>query len=415
MHFGPRLSSRYILLIGSLLLIAPAGAFSQDASSCGYPDWFAVQKAQNQGTILSPLCKGELDAGEDHRVLAETELNAVIKSAPQSAEAYQAHSVLSHFYLRIGHFHEAEVHIHAMLASRLTAPDLANIRSLFELLASNPDMTVASKHAATIPTQVIAGNIFAPVTVNGSPRTYMLDTGMDISAMSEKEAAYLGLRVQSSTTRMNDINGVAGAELRVVVVDDLVVGATQIRHVPFIVLADDNGAFVGVPLDHQGILGIQPLSALGSLSFQANETLTISHNTAHTVTTAPLLFVGTSSLTQIVYRGRALPVTLDMGATQTTFNPPFAKLFPEVVRTGTNQNHDLRGLSKSTVQPSVSIPHLKFQFGRKVELDPATILLNQTTGSSAWAAANLGYDVMHQAKPFTLDFHRMRIGFPAQK
>jgi predicted aspartyl protease len=382
---------------------------------CGYPDWFAVQQAQNQGKILSPLCKGELDAGEDHRVLAEAELNAVIKSAPQSTEAYQAHSALSHFYLRIGRFHEAEAQVKAMLASRPTAPDLANIRSLFMLLASHPDMTVVSEHAASIPSQTIAGNIFAPVTVNGSPRFYMLDTGMDLSFMSEKEAARLGLKAESSTTRMNDISGIAGAELRVVVVDDLVVGATHIRYVPFLVIADDNGAFVGLPPDQQGVLGIQPLSALGSLSFQANETLTISHNTARTVTTAPLLFVGTSTLTQIVYQGRTLPVTLDMGATQTTFNPPFAKLFPEVVRTGTNQNHDLRGLSKSTVQPSVSLPHLKFQFGRKVELDPATILLNQTTDSSAWAAANLGYDVMHQAKPFTLDFRRMKIGFTAPK
>ncbi len=409
MHFG--LSWSHVLFVGALLIIAPRGAFSQDAPLCGYPDWFAVQQAQNQGKILSPLCKGELDAGEDHRALAETELNAVIKSAPQSAEAYQAHSTLSHFYQRIGRFHDAEAQVNAMLASRPTAPDLANIRSLFKLLASHPDMTVASERAATIPTQVVAGNIFAPVTVNGSRRTYMLDTGMDVSFMSEQEAASLGLKAQSSTTRMNDISGAAGAELRVVVVNDLVVGATHIRYVPFLVFPDDNGAFAGLPPDHQGVLGIQPLSALGSLSFHANETLTISHNTGRTVTTAPLLFVGTSSLTQIVYEGRALTVTLDMGATQTTFNPPFAKLFPEVVRTGTNQNHDLRGLSKRTVQASVSVSHLKFRFGRKVELDPAIILLDETTGSSAWAAANLGYDVMQQARPFTLDFRGMKIEF----
>lgn len=413
MHFALRLSWSRILFVGALL-IAPRVAFSQDASLCGYPDWFAVQQAQNQGKKLSPLCKGELDAGEDHRVLAETELNSVIKSAPQSAEAYQAHSTLSHYYQRIGRFHDAEAQVNAMLASRPAAPDLANIHSLFNLLASHPDMTVASEHTATIPTQTIAGNIFAPVTVNGSRRTYMLDTGMDVSAMSEQEAAHLGLKVRSSTTRMNDINGAAGEELRVVVVNDLVVGATHIRHVPFLVFPNDNGAFTGLPPDHQGVLGIQPLSALGSLSFHANETLTILHNTGRTVTSAPLIYMGTSSLTQIVYGERALTVTLDMGATQTTFNPPFGKLFPEVVKTGTNQNHDLSGLSKSTVQPSVSVPHLKFQFGRMIELDPATILLNQTTGSSAWAAANLGYDVMQQARPFTLDFRKMKIEFTSQ-
>jgi hypothetical protein len=53
------------------------------------------------------------------------------------------------------------------------------------------------------------------------------------------------------------------------------------------------------------------------------------------------------------------------------------------------------------------------QFGREVDLTPAVILLDQTTGASAWAAANLGYDLMQQARPFTLNFRRMKIESPS--
>jgi hypothetical protein len=409
-----QLNKACIAVVSILLSIAPSQIFSQDASSCGYSDWFAAQAAEIQGKELTALCQGELDAGEDHRSLAESELNAVIKTNPRSPDAYEAHSALAHFYLRIGRFHDAELQIQEMSSAKPTAPDLVNVRSLFALLGTHSDMTVSVGHSTTVRTHTIDGNVFSPVTVNGSVRSYMLDTGLDLSLMSEAEAAHLGLKPESSTTKMSDISGMAGAELRLVVVDDLLVGATHIRHVPFMVVADTNGAFVGIPPDQHGILGIQPLVALEKLSFQADGMLTISGNTNPIVATLPLMFAGTSPLTQIKYYGQTLPVTFDTGATQTTFNPPFAKLFPELVESGKKQNHDLNGLSGKTVQPSVSVPQLSVWFGRDVEIAHATILLDKTTGSSAWAAANLGYDLMQQARPFTVDFQAMKVEFTAR-
>jgi len=405
-------------VIGLALLLVTSPAFSQDASACGSADWFAVRLAQAHGKVLSALCKGEMDAAEDHRQRAETELNEVIKAAPHSDDAYAARSALLHFYLRIGRFHDAGAQIEAMREAKPKAPDLANVRSLFALLAAHPDMTVNGDQGESVRSQIIGGNVFAPITVNGAARSYMLDTGLDLSLMSELEAKRLGLKPESSTTRMSDISGLVGAEVRVVVVDELTVGAIHLQHVPFLVVADTNGAFVGIPPDQHGVLGIQPLAALGRLSFEANGMLGIRrgmNGKDETVaTTEPLLFVGTTPITRIVYQGRTLPVTFDTGATQTTLNPPFAKAFPEVVRSGQSQNHDMNGLSGTTVQKSVSVARLSLEFGRKVELAPATILLDQTTSTSAWAGANLGFDLMQQARPFAVDFRQMKIEFPAR-
>ena len=405
---------RAVLLSPCLLVIASGSLSAQNASTCSSSDWFAVQQIERGGRSLSPLCKGELDAAEDHRTAAEAELNALIAKSPQSADAYAAHSTLAHFYLRLGHFHSAESQMLAMLALKPTASDLQNTQSLFELLGRYPDLTISSSHPATIRSHTNDGNIFAPVTVNGSDGTYMLDTGINLSIMSESEAARLGLKPQSSITRLSDISGTKSAELQVVDVDDLIVGGTHLRHVPFLVMADTNGAFTGLPPGHRGILGIQPLLALGTLTFRPDDTLEIDGNAEPGATTAPLLFDGAMPLTQIKYRGKPLTVTFDCGATQTTLNPPFATLYSQLIRSGTQQNHDMNGLAGTTARSSVSLPHLPLTFGRKVDLAPAIILIDQTTGTSSWAAANFGYDLMQQARPFTIDFHHMLITFPTE-
>jgi predicted aspartyl protease len=403
---------RHILVGCSVLfLIAPARTFAQEPPSCASPDWFVNQRSDANGERLSPLCKGELYAAEDNRSAAERELKALIQTAPASATAYQATSTLSHFYLRVGRFRDAEAQILSMLAQKPTAPDLQNIQPLFALLAQYPDLTVTTRHPATINTEIIDGNVFAPVRINDSRGVYMLDTGLNLSIMTESEAARFGLTPHSSTTRLSDISGSTGAALKVVEADDLIVAHTHLRHVPFLVVSDTNGAFVGLAPDHRGILGIQPLLALGTLGFYADGRLQIGGEAARTGATEPLLFDGAMPITQIAYQGKELTVTLDVGATQTTLNPLFAKNYPELISRGNKEIHDLNGLSGTTALHSVSLPYLDFTFGREVHLAPATILLDQTTGSSSWTVSNLGYDVMQQARPFVIDFRHMKITF----
>jgi len=395
-----------ILLMGSPPLAA------QDVSTCVSPDWFAVQKTQPAGARLSPLCVGELHAAEDHREAAESELRAVIAGDPQSTDAYEARSTLEHLYFRIGRFRDANAQIDAMLRTHPTAPDLLNLRSLLTLLASYPNFSLAKSSPASVRTEMFGGNVFAPVTVEGAARSYMLDTGMSISMMTRSEAKSLGLTPRASTTSMNDISGLASHGLQIVEVDRLVVGATELRHIPFMVVEDTHGAFVGIPDGRHGILGIQPLAALGILAFHKDGTLSLGQKAGHDSKSVPLLFAGEMPLSQIAYHDQLLTVTFDMGATQTTLNPFFGKLHPELLKEGQTEDHTMNGVSGSTTQRSVSLRHIELVFGRKVDLAPATILLNQTTGTSDYSAANLGYDLMQQARPFTIDFRRMLITFP---
>lgn len=414
MRSSGRNTYRHCLAACFLLLVATRAGLGQHTSSCGDPDWFTVQQQFDNGEKLSPLCKAELDGAANHVRIAERELKAIIKQAPRSGDAYDAHSTLTHLYLRVGRFRDAEAEVLALLALKPDASDLKNTQSLFALLGRYPDLTVSGSHPAIVRSRIIDGNIFAPVTVNDSKGMYMLDTGINLSIMSKSEAARLGLKPQSSITKLTDIGGTIGAELQVTEVDDLLVGATHLRHVPFLVMDDTNGAFAGLSSGYCGILGIQPLLAMGSIRFQS-ETLEIGGKSGSGSKTVPLLFDRAMPLTQIIYQAKPLTVTFDVGATQTTLNSSFAKLYPELLKTGARERHDMNGLSGTTARNSISVPDLAFTFGRRVDLAPATILTDQTTGTSIWAAANLGYDLMQQARPFTIDFQSMRILFDKER
>jgi hypothetical protein len=184
--------TRVLLLSSCLVLLGAESLVAQSTSSCGSSDWFVVQESQREGSSLSPLCRRELDAAEDCREAAETELKAVITSSPQSASAYAAHSTLTRFYLRLGRFGDANAQILCDVCRPTCCTGSSNVRSLFVLLAHSPDLAIISHRPAIVHTHVIDGNLFAPVTMEGSTRAYMLDTGLNLAMMSESEAKSLG-------------------------------------------------------------------------------------------------------------------------------------------------------------------------------------------------------------------------------
>jgi hypothetical protein len=191
------------LVICILAHAANTAPRSADETSCVNPDSFAVRQASLEGKQLTALCKGELDAAEGNVRAAENELGVVIHKAPGSEDAYQARSTLSHVYFRLGRFHEAEAQVGAMAAMKPGAADLRNVRPLYELLVHSPDLTIAYSQPSTIESKMIEGNVFVPVVVNGTAAVCMVDSGMNLSMMSESDVARLHLTSQSIETRMS--------------------------------------------------------------------------------------------------------------------------------------------------------------------------------------------------------------------
>ncbi|MGI4852102.1 MAG: retroviral-like aspartic protease family protein [Janthinobacterium lividum] len=383
-------------------------AFSLHAQAetlCDAHDWFAPTPPRaDSGTAL--LCKGVLDSSLEHRKQAAAELQKVIGSAPQSPQAFRAHEVLTSMYFRAGQYREALKELDECIRLRPNDKDLLNERPLIVALSAEPDQRGKAKYARLARTSINDGNPHFPVKVNGKTSIWFMDTGANISLMSDAEAIALGLQVVPVETKMDDISGSKTA-IKVALVPDLLIGRTHLKHVGFVVLPHTQPPFDDIPTDQQALLGIQVLRALGSIRVDRIGQVDVGGR-ATTGEASRLAFDDNTPVVEMATGGRSFAWTFDTGAVRTTLNQPFAAAFPEMIAEGKQKDYKLTGVGGSTQQRSVELSRVQFTLGGKeVALAPATVLLNQTTGTSTWAAGNLGFDLIRQAVPFTIDFQAM--------
>jgi predicted aspartyl protease len=379
------------------------------SDSCQPSDWFALQQKVEAGGA-SVLCRGAVDASLERRTQAEQELKLAIRQKPRSADSFAARDTLVNMYYREGRYRKALAQLDQELIERPDTEDAKAARSMFAVLAQSPDLKVVSSKSSIVPGESIDGNVFVPLTANGVAGSYTFDTGANLSAMCESEVRRLGLHIQETTSKVADISGTPSA-VRITTVPDLWIGKTHLKNVAFLVYPDANEPFVELPEKHKGVLGIPVLIALSVFCIDKDsriEILPASATTRNSVT-IPMAFDGSNPVTQMRLAGKTLSFTLDLGATNTVLYPPFAAAFPELLPAGSKKEHKLTGVSGSTEQESISIPSIRFSFGRDVELAPATVLTKSTTDTSQWAAGNLGFDIVTQVLPLTIDFRTMQV------
>jgi predicted aspartyl protease len=395
-----------------ILLLAGAGLPALGASEPCLGDthnWFQLSEDVARGEP-SQLCKGVLDASLERRAAAERELKAVVRRMPRTESSYTARDSLANMNFRDGRYRDAHRQIEQMIAEKPAAEDAKAAQSLFAAAARFPDLTVESSEPSTVQGEMIEGNLFVPVTANGVSGNYMVDTGAGISVMSESEAQRLRLKVVKTTATVSDMTASVG--VRVAEAPDLWIGKTHLRHVVFAVYPDANDPLIELPEGHRGVLGIQVLIALGSFRVSKENRFDIQAGAAPApAKVMPMAFDGDIPVAQMTVDGKDLTFTLDTGAVHTYLGPVFAAQFPELMRAGHKEDHTQTGLSRSAVQESVVLPSVRFSFGKKVELDSATVLLKTTTSTSSWAAGNLGFDLISQVLPIMIDFRAMQLIF----
>jgi hypothetical protein len=394
------------ILAAFVFLSSVIPMFAADADLCAEHNWFSANRDVTEGTS-SLLCLGVMDASFDRREVALRRLHRVIRLNPHGAEAYRAHEALFSLYFRAGQYRKALVETNAMLAIKPEAKESSDLRPLLLTLSQHPDLSIARKRSVLPYIHTNDGGLTFPVLANGIEAVYYVDTGANISVMSDAEAQSLGLTIQSVTSTVADISGKA-IPLRVAEVEDLVIGKTHLKHVSFLVLSAGQAPFNELPVNQQALLGIQVLWALQTIHVGKSGQIEIAGSSPGNATGSRIVFYQSQPVVQMGFQGKLLSYTLDTGAVHTTLNPPFADAFPQIISEGEKKEHTLTGMGGSTTQSSVELRVLPFSLGGvAVTLSPATMLLKSTTATSAWAAGNLGYDLIQQTAPFTLDFRKM--------
>jgi len=337
----------------------------------------------------------------------ERKLAPVIKSRPQSDEALQAHRLLSYAYLRQGKYREALAQADAVLALKPGDSDVLGDRPLLAVLSEFPELEVAHGRSTTL--QLKDGGL--PIAINGVRATYWFDTGANVSALSESEAKRYGLRVLAAPVKIGDVTGTE-FESRVAVADEVSIGDIRLKHVAFLVLSSQQPPFDQSAPGEGGLIGLPVLLALQRFTWGADRKFEVGPKSLNkAVPHADLCFDGQHPVAQLQYEHRTLAFTLDTGATNTDLYPPFAKMFPELIRAAAKtDSYKMEGAGGAKTLNAAVLPSLRLSIGGfPVVLKPAGVLLEPTVENSKFFHGNLGIDLLQQAHKTTFDFRAMTL------
>jgi hypothetical protein len=249
------------------------------------------------------------------------------------------------------------------------------------------------------------GSKSANVTVNGVTLPWFMDTGAEISVVTESTAAKLGVRVlpgssDVGTSTSNRVTGKLG------VIDKATIGGGAVENLPVLILPDAM-LKLGKDFTIPGIFGLPAFAALGRIAWlDGGKRLALG-------TAAPL----PKGKTVRVYwheDGLGIPITTPLGTAGTQFDSGadatalrksgLALLSADQIASATERNATIGGAGGYVTTKIRVLPRLDYT----VDDVPLTALkLNIEDNDSS--AARIGNDMIVQLKLLTIDFATMTL------
>lgn len=243
------------------------------------------------------------------------------------------------------------------------------------------------------------------VTANGSTSSWIVDTGAEITVLTESLAQRMGVRPVAGAIRVgtmtSDVTG------RVGLIDRLQIGAADVENVPVLILPD---AQLNVGGFHQieGILGLQVLVAFRRIAWvEGARVLALGELAPKARTTAPRIYWHEEGVGVPVRTGRGLMgAFLDTGNNATKWRPAGLPLIaPNLLAGATERSVRVGGAGGVVDLKQRTLRKLEFSLGPlPVALDGVALASTEKTG-----AAQLGMDAVSQFGVFVLDFEQMRV------
>src|SRR5262249_41020025 len=194
-----------------------------------------------------------------------------------------------------------------------------------------------------------AAGVVLPVSVNGKAVNWLLDTGFNMSALSESEARMLGLPVHAGTAQTEDFAG-GTAPARTAVAPRVTIGGTELRNVPMLVFPDSQPPWNEFPAGRRGTVGLPMALALQTVEWTTSGTchVGVTSNRRDANSGRNLAFDRSTPLTRVRFEGRSLDFVLDtgnQGGTQlwARFAREFSALVSEQGRQGARRVSQIGG------------------------------------------------------------------------
>ena len=398
------------VLVALLFGVALAGAAEPNWKRfVDQGDWFGLRDAAASHPAPD-LYAGAVAAAFHNEADAVRILHEVLARGPKSADADTAQELLVDLYYRSGRYRSALEELKPLFARHPKRRDLLQARPLFEALSVEGDMQVIARAPARITSEDIDGNLFVPVTANGATAEWLLDTGANISIVSESEAKRIGLTVRNGEAKTSDYAG-AAVSFRAVIVPELRVGGVVLRNVPFGVISDKQEPFADLPEGKRGVIGIPVLIAAQTWRLSKDGSVEVGFESGGNAgEPGNLAFSGAQPLIQTVYNGAPLTFCLDTGASSTHLWPLFARRFrAQLSGRGKSQ---IGGVGGTREAPTAKLADFRVSAGgHELQIQDVKVLLKSPLSDSRRYYGNFGLDLVQKAERCTLDFKAMRIAF----
>ena len=310
-------------------------------------------------------------------------------------------------YLRRGRYADARRLIDQMLRAQ-RQEDLENIRAVF----AGPNMSIR-RASATFSCGVDATGVYLPLTVDGKAVNWLLDTGANISVISDAEAARLGLGVRESAGRFADLAG-GTTSARTAIAHRVVIGRTLLREVSLLVTPADQMPWKEVAPGRQGILGLPLAIALGAIQWNRDGlcrtgSAVLDRRAAPDVSHR-LRYDRLQVITTVVFDGKPLEFVLDSGnQAGTQLWERFRRDFQRVVaEQGTKGTATVTQIGGGTDRDIVTSPDLRLRVGGKDLALTRGNVFSRPVGDDRFHGL-LGMDVLSQATEVRIDFRSMTL------
>ena len=380
--------------------------------------------------VLRTYLKGVSAAGRlrDEEALATLRQ---VAAAPQGDPALRrrAREVAGGVALRAGRYREAADLLGAALADAadLAAPQRAEMEQSYELaeaLRAEPAQTRETSGSGGFDLAISPlGLTTASARIDGHDQVAVLDTGANLSTLSESAAKALGVRFVARQVGI-DSSAVGAITSRIAIADKVELGPVRLRNVVFLVLSDAALSPAGPERRIDAILGLPVLAALGRLTF--TETAAPGHGPGHGPTTrhlqiapsAPtpragnLRFEAFDGFVQAGVNGERLPLLLDSGATRTALAKRYARERPERLRGLARSSTKVGGAGGGEVRETAILPELALRIGKRQLMLPNAPIETRSSGSDKVYGV-IGADALWAQGGYVLDFGRLNLSLAA--
>ena len=369
--------------------------------------WFALRDALRAATDAPPFFHAAVAAAFNDNT-AEGSLRTAIESSDDPELQADARTWLIYLRMRGGRYNEALAEVDRGLSVHPDSDSLKNARALFASLARFPDQSVNKWRASRLHYRIRGGNVVAPAKLNGRSVDAILDTGANLSLVSEAEASRLGLKLGDSRSSASDAAGKSVAA-RTAMAAEVTIGQVQLRNVAFLVIADSQQPFVNLPLGERVVLGVPVLLAMRSVRWSQDGVFEIGLASAkRDMARANLCFDGAQIIAQAQLGDDAIQMLVDTGAVRTRGLPLLALDFPDLAGDVAAEETTVTGVGGSVSVGAIPLPALTVGIrGVDVPLGATELLISDTAPDHRWWHVWLGADLLQHARSVTIDFESM--------